>query len=91
MKGHNTCQWLVIGSTRLCGKSCIGEHCKIHLARLRKGPGTKPCQVCGKGVKNCYGLCLGCGYNKAQSRDCERKIKAFRDEFRRLAAIDVSD
>ena len=51
MKGQNTCQWLVIGSVLRCGKSCLGEHCTIHLARLRQGPGTQPCTGCGKGVK----------------------------------------
>ena len=51
MKGQNTCQWLVTGSTELCGKSCLGDHCKIHLARLRRGSGTQPCMECGKGSK----------------------------------------
>ena len=51
MKGQNTCQWLVIGSVLRCGNSCLGEHCTIHLARLRQGPGTQPCTGCGKGVK----------------------------------------
>ena len=51
MKGQSTCQWLVIGSTELCGKSCLGDHCKIHLARLRRSSGTQPCMECGKGVK----------------------------------------
>ena len=58
MKGQNTCQWLVIGSTELCGKNCFGDHCKIHLARLRRGSGTQPCTECGKGVKNRFRLCL---------------------------------
>ena len=40
MKGQNTCQRLVTGSTELCGKSFLGDHCKIHLARLRQGSGT---------------------------------------------------
>ena len=51
MKGQNTCKWLVIGSMSQCGKSCLGEHCKIHPARLRQGPGTQPCTGCGRGVK----------------------------------------
>ena len=49
MKGQNTCQWLVIGCTEFCGKSCLGDHCKIHLAR--GGSGTQPCMERGKGVK----------------------------------------
>ena len=51
MKCRNTCQWLVIGCTKLCGKSCLGDDCKLHLPRLRRGSGTQPCMECGKGVK----------------------------------------
>ena len=51
MKGQNTCQWLVIGSTELGSKSCLGDHCKSHLARLTRGSSTQPCMECGKGVK----------------------------------------
>ena len=68
MKGRNKCQWLVIGSIELCGKSCLEDHCKIHLAHLRVGLGTKPCMECGKGVKNRFGLCLDCGYHRAPMR-----------------------
>ena len=25
----NTCQWLLVNSTERCGKSCIGEYCKV--------------------------------------------------------------
>ena len=89
MKGQNTCQWLVIGTTGLCGKSCLGDHCKIHLARLRRGPGTQPCMVYGKGVKNRFGLCLDCGYHKAQTRAWQRSHRAFVVEFKRLAAIEI--
>ena len=28
----------------------LGDHCNIHLARLRRGSGTQPCMECGKGV-----------------------------------------
>ena len=89
MKGQNTCQWLVISSTELCGKSCLGDHCKIHLAHLRRGPGTQPCMVCGKGVKNRFGLCLDCGYHKAQMRAWQKRHRAFMVEYIRLAAIEI--
>ena len=36
MKGQRKCQWLIIGCTELCGKICLGEYCKVYLARLRK-------------------------------------------------------
>ena len=60
----NNCRWLKIGSTDRCGKSCIGEYCHIHNARLKKSPETnKPCIHCGKGTKNKYMVCRGCGYH----------------------------
>ena len=89
MEGQNTCKWLVIGSTELCGKSCLGDHCKIHLARLRRGSGTQPCTECSKGVKNRFRLCLDCGYHKARMRAWQRGHRAFIVEFKRLAAIEI--
>ena len=89
MKGQNTCQWLVIGSTELCGKSCLGNYCKIHLARLRRGSGTQPCMECGKCVKNRFRLCLDCGNHKARMRAWQRDHRAFMVEFKRLADIEI--
>ena len=40
MKRQNKCQWLVIGSRELCRKSCLGDYCNIHLARLRRVVGV---------------------------------------------------
>ena len=88
--GQNTCQWLVIGSTELCGKSCLGDHCKIHLARRRRGSGTQPCMECGKGVKNRFRLCLDCGYHKTRMRAWQRDHRAFMVEFKRLGQSKVS-
>ena len=90
MKGQNTCQWLVIGSTERCGRSCLRDHCKVHLARLRTGPGTQPCAICGKGVKNRFALCIDCGYRRSQMCEWQRKDRTLKAEFRRLAAIDIS-
>ena len=89
MRGQNTCHWLVIGSTELCGKTCLGDHCKIHLARLRRGPGTQPCKACRKGVKNRFGLCQDCGYYRAQIRAWQRSRRAYMVKFKRLAAIEI--
>ena len=72
MKGQNTCEWLVIGSTELCAKSCLGDHFKIHLARLRRGSGTQP-----------FRLCLDCGYHKARMRAWQKGHRAFIVEFKR--------
>ena len=76
-------------STELCGKSCLGDHCKIHLARLRRGSGTQPCMECGKGVKNRFRLCLDCGYQKARMHAWQRDHRAYMVEFKRLAAIKI--
>jgi len=83
-------KWLLLGSTGLCGKSCLGEHYRVHLARLRKIPGTRPCQKCGRGVKIFHQLCQLCGYDNANKQEWKRKARAFNKEFARLAAINIS-
>ena len=85
MKGQNNCQWLTIGSTKFCNKSC-----KIHLARLRQGPGTQPCKECGKGIKNRFRLCYDCGYNPVRMCDWHKRQGAVLSEFKRLSRIDIS-
>ena len=73
----NNCQWLKIGSTDRCNKSCIGEYCHIHNARLKKSPDTnKACIHCGKGTKNKYMICHGCGYNTVYKKHWRIKVKA---------------
>ena len=85
-KGHNTCVWLRLSSTELCGKSCLGDYCKVHLLQLRKGSRTEPCQGCGVGVVNKLRLCCPCGYRG----EWRRATKATQREFARLAAIELS-
>jgi predicted amidophosphoribosyltransferase len=87
--GKNQCSWRIIGSVDNCGKSCMGVYCWVHIARLRKGHGTRPCSVCGKGVKNVFDLCQNCGYMNAFMRKWKRDNKAVMREFRRLAMISV--
>ena len=89
MTSQNTCKWLIIGSTELCQKSSLWDFCQVHRARLRKSTGTKPCTVCGVGVKNKYLLCMNCGYAKALQRDWARGRRAFQKEFERLATIEI--
>ena len=89
MKGKNQCLWLVLSSTELCGRSCLGAYCKIHLARLRKGSSTKPCLVCGRGVINKFFLCRVHGYENEKVKAWQQKNAAFNRECQRLAAIDV--
>ena len=84
--GKNTCQWLTSGSTDRCSTRCMGEYCGVHLNRLRKSRGTKPCKKCGKGVSNRFSLCRDCGYAKEKSNDWHRKDRTLRKEFKRLTA-----
>ena len=71
----------------------MGEYCGVHLNRLRKSVGTKPCKKCGKGVSNRYSLCSivdaagrDCGYANEKSKDWHRKDRILKKEFKRLAA-----
>lgn len=50
MKGKRTCQLLILISMELCGKSCLCDYCKVHLARLRRRSETHPCNVCVVGT-----------------------------------------
>lgn len=50
--GKHACQWLTLGSTHLCRRRSMMRYCSIHMGRLRKGDGTKPCIKCGKRVKH---------------------------------------
>ena len=86
MKGKDTCKWLLLGSTQYCGKSCMEQYCKIHLARLRKGPGTRECRGCGKGVKTNLSLCKACGAGAKYAS----QTYALRCEIKRLSGIDIS-
>ena len=85
-KGHNTCKWLTVSTTELCGKSCLTNFCKVHLVRLRKGSRTQPCRGCGVGVTNKQQLCCQCGYRS----EWRHATRATRKEFARLAAIEIS-
>ena len=69
MKGHNHCSWLKRGEIKVCGKSCLGEYCKIHLAKIRKGCKVPvPCKGCGQGVQSDIPLCRACGREKVRLR-----------------------
>ena len=69
MKGHNKCAWLKVGDTENCKKSCIGEYCKVHLARIRrKSIIPVPCRSCGKDVQSEIHLCQACGRDKVHHR-----------------------
>ena len=45
---------LIIGSIETCNRTCIREYCRIHYARLKVSPSTKPCIKCSKGTVNKY-------------------------------------
>ena len=84
MRGTNNCEWLLLGSVEVCGKSCMGKYCKAHNARIAKGGGTSACTICGKGVKNQFMVCSGCGYLKTWMQLRQRNNRAFLAEVRRL-------
>ena len=67
MKGHNICNWTRVGEIELCGKSCCGTYCKIHLFKIRKGSKIPaPCISCGRGVQSDIQLCRACGRDKVR-------------------------
>ena len=58
---------------------------------LRKGTSpTRPCTNCGVGVWNAIRLCRACGYDRIDSKLRMRRMRAFKKEFNRLAAIDIT-
>ncbi len=84
----NICRWVMVGTTSHCSKPCMGEFCKVHLGQIRKSGELKLCRICGKGVRNKYLVCMGCGFNKLDKRIYMRAQRAFMREFKTLAAID---
>ena len=69
MKSQHDCGWLLIGSLNHCGKSCLGEYCKVHLTRIRReSPISIPCRWCGKGTQSETYLCGFCGAETCSSR-----------------------
>ena len=89
MRGSNNYEWLLLGTVEVCGKSCMGKYCSVHNARIAKGGGTTACTVCGKGVKNMFMVCKGCGYSKVFMRFWQRDNRAFLAEVKRLATIEI--
>ena len=79
MKGHNLCAWIKVGETAICGKSCCGTYCKIHLSKIRKFHKIPVrCRSCGKGVKSDIQLCRACGREKIRYRQkaLEKSVRA---------------
>ena len=67
MEGQRDGGCLLIGSLNHCGKSCLGEYCKLHLARMRRESLTSiPCRRCGKGTQSVTYLCGLCWADRAQ-------------------------
>ena len=89
MKGKNHCHWLLLGSAELCGRSCLRDHCKIHLPRLCKGGGTYACRSYEVGVKTDLALCKPCGSAVYYQRVVYAQKRLIRDEFLRLAAVNL--
>ena len=69
MKGHNQWAWLKVGEIENCKKSCIGEYCKVHLARIRrKSTIPVPYRSCGKGVQSEIHLFQAYGRDKVHRK-----------------------
>ena len=67
MKGHNICDWTKVGERALCGKSCCGTYCKVHLSKIWQGRKIPvPCKSCGRGVQSDIQLCRTCGRDKVR-------------------------
>ena len=90
MKGTNNCAWLLLGTVEVYGKSCLGQYCKVHNARLAKVGGTFPCTGCGVAVKTSLALCRSCGVGRLHARARRKKESILRAEFQRLATIEIS-
>ena len=89
-KGQNMCHWLTLSLMNLCGKSCMGAFCWVHMVRLREGSPTVPCLGCRVGVTDKEKLCGRCGYKTVLRCHSQQRARAFQREFHRLAAIDIS-
>lgn len=77
MRGKNTCAWLLVGQHDSCGKSCIYEYCKVHLARMRKGRiPPYACRGCGIGTQSEPRLCNKCGRARVHARLMKAEKKA---------------
>jgi len=82
----NQCQWLMIGSTTTCNKSCRGEFCGYHLQSVRNGSrGPIPCVNCGTGVRGKSQLCINCGGKRY------RELKRYYDKRVKNLIIDPND
>ena len=89
MRGSNSCEWLLLGTAEVCGKSCMGKYCSVHNARIAKGGGTVPCIGCGIGVKTLLARCKDCGAACALVKQWRDKQYTFREEFQRLTTIEI--
>ena len=90
MKGHNICNWTRVGEIALCGKSCCGTYCKIHLFKIRKGSKIPaPCRSCGRGVQSDIQLCRACGRDKVRHQHIALEKRA-RHQFSLVLAKLIS-
>ena len=87
MIAKNSCQVLLIATTRLCGVKCMEDMCRYHRYRFKIGRQIRclPCLKCGKGVNNKHQLCVNtCGYiaieRKANNLIQKNKRQAIKEE-----------
>ena len=65
-KGKNNCPYILTrGSNRVCGKSCHGEYCSVHMKLIRAREGRSimytNCSICKKLTRSRFKLCYICG------------------------------
>ena len=89
MRGTNNCEWLLLGSVEVCGKSCMGKYCSVHNGRIAKGGGTVACIGCGLGVKTLLARCTDCGADFARVKQWRERQYTFKEEFQRLNTIEI--
>ena len=89
IKAKNTCPWIRIASTEICGKKCMKTYCQHHATKVRKGRCNTPCKVCGVGTRNQYSICMDCGYRRINHTNWTRAHRHLMAEFLRLSAIEI--
>ena len=65
MRGHNTCQWLMISTLQRFGRGCIYEYCKLLCQTQKQGRvAPVPRRNCGVGTQLQTHLCRAWGTHR---------------------------
>ena len=88
-RGKDTCQWLLLGKTELCRRSCSQKYCKDYLFLLCQGGGTLACRNCGVGVKMKLAFCGPWGTGSFPAEKWPERQRAFGKKVWRLAGMEM--